>query len=342
MAAIVREAMPELGVRATLLRVDTGEEVLTERGFGNSMKGTPATTKMRFRIGSMAIPYLITVLLQLQEEGKLSLNDKLAKYRPNFPEAKVVTLRQLANVSSGYPDWIQGNEPFQAVLLENPFRQWTSNELLHWAFTQPIACPPETCFHYAHTNFAILAQVISRVTGEPVSKLIRQRVLTPLGLDSIQISRFPAMPGPVLHAYVTERGPYEDATFWSPSWTIGDGTVMSGTLADITRSARFTGTGALVSEQSSRERFTPSKIPVFSKSLYYAMGNLVVNDWQVQNPQIDGYTGIQGYLPQRGISVGLVTTAYPKGTRATGAPAALMFQKLSAYLTPGHPFTFGG
>jgi CubicO group peptidase (beta-lactamase class C family) len=339
--AIVRQSMPELGVRATLLRVDTGERTLFERAFGNSMKGVPATTRMHVRIGSMAIPYLITVLLQLQEEGKLSLDDKLAKYRPNFPEAGEVTLRQLADVSSGYPDWVQENEPFQDVLLENPFRQWTSNELLHWAFTQPVACAPGTCFHYAHTNFAILSQVISKVTGEPVSKLIRERVLAPLGLDSVQISRFPAMPGPVLHAYVAERGPYEDATFWSPSWSIGNGTVMSGTLADIVHTARAIGTGALISKRSSAERFASSGVPPFTKNLYYGLGILVNDGWEVQNPMIDGYTGIQAYLPQRDLSVGLVTTTYPKGARATGATATQMFGKLSAYLSPGHPFTFG-
>ncbi len=338
---IVHTSMPELSVRATLLQIDTGKRTLFEKAFGNSMKGVPATMNMHVRIGSMAIPYLITLLLQLQEEGKLSLEDKLAKYRPNFPEANEVTLRQLANVSSGYPDWVQGNEPFQNVLLGNPFRQWTSNELLHWAFTQPVACAPGTCFHYAHTNFAILSQIISQVTGEPVGKLIRERVLEPLGLDSVQISRFPAMPAPVLHSYVTERGPYEDATYWSPSWSIGDGTVMSGTVADMVRTARAVGTGALISKRSSAERFVSSGVPPFTKNLYYGLGILVNNTWQVQNPMINGYTGIQGYLPSRDLSVGLVTTTYPQGAREGKATATEMFGRISAYLSPGHPFTFG-
>lgn len=70
-------------------------------------------------------------------------------------------------------------------------------------------------------------------------------------------------------------------------------------------------------------------------------GILVNKGWEVQNPMIDGYTGIQAYLPQRDLSVGLVTTTYPQGARATGATATQMFGKPSAYLSPGHPFTFG-
>lgn len=336
--AMVEAAMPELGLRATIMRVDTGEEPLVNAGFGNSMKGVPASPRMYFRIGSIAIPYLINLLLQLEDEGKLSLNDKLAKYRPNFPEANEVTLRMLANVTSGYPDWVQHNEPFQKLLFENPFRQFTSNELLHFAFTQPVACAPGTCFHYAHTNFAILSQVISKVTGEPISKLIDQRVLAPLGLDHTQISRFPAFPGPALHAYTGERGFYEDATFWSPSWTIGNGTVMTSPMADVVLGARELGRGALISARTNKERTAPTSvgIPPFTKSLYYALGITMANGWEFQNPFIDGYTGVSGYLKAQDISVGIVTTQLPQSSNNGVGNATILLAQLSEYLSPKH------
>jgi D-alanyl-D-alanine carboxypeptidase len=341
---MIRAAMPELGLRATIVRVDTGTEPLVDRGFGNSMKGVPASPRMYFRIGSIAIPYLIDLLLQLEDEGKLSLDDKLAKYRPNFPEAGEVTLRELADVTSGYPDWVQGNEPFQKVLLENPFRQWTSNELLHWAFTEPVACAPGTCFHYAHTNFAILSQVIAKVTGEPVSKLIRERVLGPLGLDHTQVSRFPAMPGEALHAYVGERGVYEDSTFWSPSWTIGDGTVMASTMADVVKGARELGRGALVSAHADRERLAPTTAALkpFSKHLYYGLGISVANGWEFQNPFLDGYTGIAAYLKAQDLTVGIVTTQLPESSANGKANATVLFGRLAEYLSPAHPVELPG
>jgi D-alanyl-D-alanine carboxypeptidase len=343
--AMVREAMPEFGLRATIMRVDTGEQPLVNKGFGNSMKGVPASPKMYFRIGSMAIPYLINLLLQLQDEGKLSLDDKLAEYRPNFPEANEVTLRMLANVTSGYPDWVQRNEPFQQLLFENPFRQWTSNELLHWAFTQPVGCAPGTCFQYAHTNFAILSQVIAKVTGESVSKLMRERVLRPLGLDHTQVSRYPAMPGEALHAYTGERGVYEDDTFWSPSWTIGDGTVMASPMADVVRGAREIGRGALISARSNAERIAPTsvgKIPLFSKHRYYALGITLANGWEFQNPFIDGYTGASAYLKAQDISVGIVTTQLPQSSSNGVGYAPILLARLSDYLTPAHKIEIPG
>jgi D-alanyl-D-alanine carboxypeptidase len=340
--AMVREAMPELGLRATIIRVDTGEQPLVDAGFGNSMKGVPASPGMYFRIGSIAIPYLINLLLQLEDEGKLSLNDKLAKYRPNFPEASEVTLRMLATVTSGYPDWVQGNEPFQRVLFENPFRQWTSNELLHWAFTQPVACPPGTCFHYAHTNFAILSQVIAQVTGESVERLLRERVLGPLGLDHTQISRFPAMPGAALHAYTGERGVYEDSTFWSPSWSIGDGTVMASPMADVVRGAREIGRGSLISARANRERTTATSAGTFTPKLHYGMGITMANGWEFQNPFIDGYTGVSAYLKAQDISAGIVTTQLPQSSANGVGNASILLVRLSDYLTPSHRIEIPG
>jgi D-alanyl-D-alanine carboxypeptidase len=339
--ALVRAEMPKMGLRAAIIRVDTGEEPLLDEAFGNSMKGTPASPRMYWRIGSIAIPYLIDVLLQLEDEGKLSLEDKLSKYRPNFPNSSEVTLRMLADSTSGYPDFIQENEPFQRLLLENPFRQFTANELIHWAFTLPTVCKPGTCFHYAHTNFAILSQVISQVTGKSAQSLITERVLGPLGLRHTAITRYPAFPGPALHAYTGERGIYEDATFWSPSWSIGAGTVMTSTMEDAVRGFRAMARGALISPKANRERTAPLTIGLAPNDTahYYGLGVTIANGWQFQNPFIDGYTGIAAYLPSQDLSLGIATTQLPQSSANGVSYATTLFADLSEYLSPSHPVT---
>jgi len=341
--AMIREEMPKLGLRAAIVQVSTGRQPLVQAGFGNSMKGTPANPHMYWRIGSIAIPYLISVLLQLQDEGKLDLDDPLAKYRPNFPEADEVTLRMLASVTSGYPDFIQENEAFQKVLLENPFRQWSPNELIHWAFTLPTVCKPGTCFHYAHTNFAILSQVIAKVSGKSVDALMRERVLGPLGLDKTAVTRYPAFPGAALHAYTGERGIYEDCTFWSPSWSIGAGTVVTSTMADTVHGFREISRGALISKQANRERLSPRNtagLGIFDSTSYYGLGLLVNNEWQIQNPFIDGYTGLAAYLPSQDLSIGIVTTQLPQSSNNGVGYASELFAKLAAYLSPKHEVKF--
>lgn len=336
--SLVRKATGEMGLRAAIVRVDTGSRPLAEFALGNSMTGTPARPDMYFRIGSMAIPHMITVLLQLQDERRLSLDDRLSEYRPELPNADRITLRMLANNTSGYRDWIQGNLTFVEALFENPFRFWTPNELLQIAFARGEACEPGTCFHYSHTNLSVLSQVIVEVTGHSVEQEIRERVLEPLGLRHTQISRYAAFPGPALHSYTTLRGPYEDTTFWSPSWTIGAGQVMSATIGDVARTASAVGSGALISPAAARERVanTSAGLPGTQADFHYGLGELVAGDWVVQNPMLNGYTGVMAYLPKRKLSLAIVTTILPSTDPELGY-ATLLFSRLAAYLAPGEP-----
>jgi D-alanyl-D-alanine carboxypeptidase len=199
--ALARQTMVENDLKAVILQVDVGSRTLVSTGLGRSMAGAPATRRMHFRIGSMALPYLTSLLLQLQDKGRLSINDRLSKWFPDLPNADRITLKMLANSTSGYADYVQGNPEFNDALLANVFRQWAENELLAYAFARPPACEPGTCFNYSHANFVILGRVLRKVTGESVARLMRRRILRPLGLRNTHISARPAIPGPALHAY---------------------------------------------------------------------------------------------------------------------------------------------
>ncbi len=129
--SITQGVMQKEDAKGVLLRVDVDNGTVVNTGLGDSQEGVPATPDMKFRPGSMAIPMLTTVVLQLQEQGKLSLDDTLSKWFPQYANADKVTLRMLSSVTSGYPDYIQENPPFQAAQLAEPFRHWTDDELLH-------------------------------------------------------------------------------------------------------------------------------------------------------------------------------------------------------------------
>jgi D-alanyl-D-alanine carboxypeptidase len=337
--AIVNRAARDNDLRAALARIDIGDRTLTRTATGESMAGIPATLRMRFRIGSIAIPYLIDLLLQLQDRGKLSLDDPVSNWLPGLPNPDRVSLRMLANSTSGYPDWIQGNPAFTDALLADIFRQWKTQELVDAAFSQPPICDPGTCFHYAHTNYVILERVIREITGRPVRALMRKRVLRPLGVRETQISALPAIPAPVLHSYSSDRGPYEDSTFWSPSWTIGKSAIMTSTIGDVIKAAKALGTGALISTRASRERFAPTtaEFPQFSQDFYYGLGVLVGNSWQFQNPELNGYTAIMAYLPSRRISLALTVTNGQRAAATGTNYSKELFESITEYLTPGHP-----
>ena len=345
---IVDETLADSDLKAALARVDVGNRTLVTASPGESMAGVPATMRMNFRIGSVSIPYVIDLLLQLEDRGKLSLDDPLSEWLPQLPNADDVTLRMLASASAGYPDWVQGNEEFQKKLLADPFYQWTTPELLDAAFSQDLICDPGKCFHYAHTNFAVLGKVIHEVTGRHIRNLLQKRVLTPLGLRHTEISPLPAIPEPALHAYSADRPAddpiYEDSTSWSPSYGLPASMLMTATIADVIRSSKAMGTGALVSKRASRERFEPVTAglpgipgPQFDEDFYYGLGVLVLNGWQFQNPQINGYASIGAYLPSRKISLAVSVTRGPSAALTPTNYSSELFKAITLYLTPDHP-----
>ena len=153
---IVQEAMRTEHLKAVLVQASIDGKQVVSMAFGESMTGVPATTDMHFRNGAVAISYVSTLLLLLAEDGVMGLDDPLSTWLPDIPHADQVTLRQLAQMTAGYPDYVLGNEAFERAQLADPFRQWTPEELLAFILDQPLLYPPGTNWNYAHTNYVML------------------------------------------------------------------------------------------------------------------------------------------------------------------------------------------
>ena len=336
--SITQGVMQQEDAKAVLLRVDVGNDTIVNKGLGVSQEGVPATPDMNFRPGSMSIPMMTTLALQLQEQGKLSLDDTLSKWYPDYPNADKVTLREIASVTSGYPDYIQENPPFQAAQLAEPFRHWTDDELLEYAFALPVVCDPGTCFHYAHTNFILLGNVIQKVTGKTIAQLLQQKYLNPLGLTQTKITKEPAIPAPALHAFDSERGVYEESTGWSPSWGLGDGLIMTSTLRDMTTLIKAVGSGKLLSKDSVAQQTKnySQGLEGAPSAAGYGLGIAVGGNWVLQNPVFNGYQGIAAYLKTNGLSIVVDNTTGPNAA-AGKSIATDIFKALAAYLAPNEP-----
>ena len=336
--SLTRSVMAEKDAKAVILRVDVGERTIVNEGLGISEAGVRATPNMKFRPGAMAIPLMTTLALQLQDEGRLSLDDTLSQWYPDYPNADRVTLRMLASVTSGYPDYIQENPPFQAAQLAEVFRQWTDDELLEYAFAEPVVCDPGTCFHYAHTNFILLGRVLQQVTGKSVTALMQRRFIGPLGMRDTKITKLPSIPAPALHAYSTERGVYEESTGWSPSWGLGRGLVMTSTARDMITLIKAVGGGKLVSKSAASQMFEPlsTGLPGAPSAIGYGLGIDIAGNWVFQNPIFNGYAGILAYLPSREVSILIENTHGPNAAPGSSISAEI-FKAVTDYLTPDDP-----
>ena len=249
-----------------------------------------------------------------------------------------MTLGMLARSVSGYSDYVT-TPRFERAFDANPFRSWRPSEIIRIAFTRPPLFAPGTSWAFSDTNFVLLGEVLRRVGGMRVERLLRRQILSRLGLRETEMRSDSNVPAPVMHAYTEERGRYEDSTHWSSSWDPYTGNMIS-TLGDLGRWARALGSGSLLSPQSHALQIGPQNVGlgVLTASMYYAMGIGVTNGWVVANPQLTGYNGAVSYLPSKRTAVVVFTTQGPKG-RPSVAYASAIFNRLGALLAPEQPPT---
>src|SRR3989449_5416593 len=273
-ATIVQDAMKTEHLRAVIVKVTQGDKVVTSQAFGESMTGVPATTAMHFPNGAVAFAYVSTLLMEFVDEHKVKLDDTIERWMPALPEANKVTLKMLANQTAGYPDF-ETDPAWLAAWSANPFHIWTFEERLKYAFGRPVQFAPGTTWSYAHTNFMILGEILSKIGGKPLDALLREKVLGPMGLKNTVASQTSEIPSPVLHVFDSERRTalkipsdiafYEESTFWNPQWGTPMGANETTNIDDMITTAVKVGTGALLSK-SSYEAMTAPNLLGFGKS----------------------------------------------------------------------------
>src|ERR1700757_4202428 len=359
---IVKDTMEQRHLKAVVVRVTIdGEEVLTQ-ALGESMTGVPATPQMHFRNGAVAISYVSTLLLELVDEKKVRLDDKLAKWLPDFPNADRVTLGQLAQMTSGYPDYVLGNDAFSAALYANPFNQWTVDDILAQIRSRPLLYPPGSNWNYAHTNYVLLGLALEKATGQTMPTLLNDKVLEPLGLSQTAESDTPEIPSPVLHAFSSERREalkipsgtpfYEETTSWNPSWTITPGAIQTTNIYDLEATARGIGSGRLLTADSYKAMISTDLrgkthaqdgCPTCfeqNDSYTYGLGIIISGHWLLQNPMFAGYAGVEAYLPSQRIAIAVANTYAPEAFDDQGNysnEADVLFRRIAAEMAPNDP-----
>lgn len=322
-------------LKALLCGVWRGKQQVLKTAIGESMTSVPATTDMHLRVGGVTLTCVCVVLLQMVDRGLVTLDTPIAQWYPKLPHADQVTLRMLANCTAGYPDYVP-MATFEDAFEKNPFRQWTPQELIDIAMQTPPHYAPGKGWNYSHTNFVILGEILEKIADKPMAKLIEENITRPLGLKQTVYCDTPQIPRPVLHAFTTERGKYEESTFWNPSWTSHSGLMIS-TLGDMGTLAAAIGAGKLLKKETRAEMTAPTTVGlgINQENLYYAMGIGVMDDWLVQNPRFGGYTVLFANLPEEDLTVIVANTLGPKASPDI-AYATLIFKEIVKRLTPQH------
>lgn len=176
-----------------LLRTPAGEFTAT---YGVAEMGSTRPVRLddHIRVGSNTKTWTATVILQLVQEGRIQLNDPVAKYRPDVPNGDKITIEQLLSMRSGLFNYSETRKLNQ-LLDEQPGKIWRQDELLALAWAHPAYFPPGQGFHYSNTNYVLLGLIAERVDRKPLAAIFQDRLFKPLGLKS---TSFPDTTSPVI------------------------------------------------------------------------------------------------------------------------------------------------
>ncbi len=167
-----------------IVREADGQEYRAAVGTADLATGEPITLNHRFFTGSCAKMFVAVIMLQLEEEGRLDLDDPLSDYL-DWPRGGDITLRMLLNHTSGIPDYINEVMFYYSgqALVDAYSRDWTPAQCLELVRNLQLHFEPGSSFAYSNSNFLLLAQIIELADGVNLAQAIDTRICQPLGLE---------------------------------------------------------------------------------------------------------------------------------------------------------------
>lgn len=232
------DALVAAGAPGAAARVDDEIEILrVASGVADVRTGRPMGPALRFRAGSVTKSFVAAVVLQLADEGRLSLDDTLERWLPGIvPYAREVSLLQLLGHTSGMPDHIAALARIVRASESERLRAWTPRELVALTRGEPLRFTPGTAWSYSNTGYILLGLVIEAATGSTLAAELDRRIISPLDLasTSFPVDSFEVLPpmargyGPALNpAGEIVDGPLVDLSVMNPSWAWAAGALVS-------------------------------------------------------------------------------------------------------------------
>lgn len=312
LAPAVTQRFKELGVPGAIIGVWAKgyQPWIKTLGVSNLAKSTPIQRTDKMRIGSITKTFTGTVFLQLVDEGKVSLDDPVAKYILNVPNGEKITIRQIGNMTSGLFNYSEDTALSKKMSVEtNIF--WTPEQLLKIAFrNKPDFLPGEKA-NYSNTNTVLLGMIIEKLTGNTLQNEIRTRITDPLGMQQTTFAIDGKMPRPHSQGYlygtfsdpiVPKGTPPNNVTNNNPSWGWAAGAMIS-TLDDLYRYAKPLATGKFLSQKTQADRLTWVKLGEVQYG--FQLGNF--GGAIGHTGAIGGFQSFIGYLPEQDATVIILT-----------------------------------
>jgi len=322
---------------------------------------TPVSLDDHVPIGSNTKTFTGTVILQLAQEGKLSLDDPVATYLPNVPNGQNITIEQLLDMRSGlynYSETLALNQSLDAT----PSRVWDPDELLALAFAHPPYFAPGDGYHYSNTNTILLGQIAEQLDGKPLAQVFQDRLFDPLGLTATSFppSTNTASPDPHTQGYMygtnvstmttaalpadqlaaAEAGTLKptDVTHENSSWTWAAGQAIS-TADDLATWVKAMNDGSLLDPEWQQRRLdSVQPIRADGTGPKYGLGVAQMGPLFGHIGELPGFNAFMGYDPATELTIVVWTNLNqsPDGNQPASRIAAALLAEITGSSAGAH------
>lgn len=254
--AYLASAWPADGPGAAVIVTEHGKVIYAgARGLADVAAKVPVTPDTVFRIGSISKQFSAAVIMQLVDEGKLSLDDPVSKFVPGYPApGGTATVRQLLNHTVGIPSYTG----LPGWMVEaNTARSYTTQEMIALVRDLPSPFAPGTDYAYNNSGYVLVGAVVEAVTGKPWHVAVKERITGPLGLKTIRYGVEEASVPNMAKPYTAGGAPAQKIDMSVPH-AAG---ALVGSVRDLATWAQALHHGKVVSAASYAQMITPTKLP---------------------------------------------------------------------------------
>jgi D-alanyl-D-alanine carboxypeptidase len=324
-------------VPAILVGVWDGAGRSYVRGFGYAdvAKRRPLSSSDHFRIGSNTKTFVVSVLLQLVDEGKLRLDDPVSRFSlgVTIPNGQNITVRELCQMRSGLFD---GETPETSNMQVTPETTFDSRTMVKWAMRQKPYFAPNKGYRYNNTGYLILGLIIESLTKDTVANQIRKRLTGPFGLTQTTYPSTMAMPAPWAHGYGLDKNRnWEDVSNMVPISLMGAAGAMISDMTDSRRWIKLYVTGKATS--AAMHRALMDCLPTGDGDSSFGLGIGCTAGWYGYTGGLLGYNTANWYFPADDLTV--VAWVSTQNSNPHPGVANAVIRDIARIMTPAHiPF----
>lgn len=229
---VANQALAKSGVPSASVAVVRDGRIVYAKAYGDARLDpkTPATPAMRYSIGSISKEFTAAAILLLQQEGKLSLDDKVAKFFPDLTDADHITLRQILSHTAGYQDYWP-----QDYLMPMMRRPTTPAQIMDGWAKKPLDFAPGSQWQYSNTGYVIAGAIVQKVSGQDPFAFLQQHVFPALGITDAYNTDQHALPAGDARGYSRNAlGPLRPSPKEGVNWMFAAGELAM-TASDLAR-----------------------------------------------------------------------------------------------------------